>query len=233
MITLKDVLHRRGLGQQSFTLQVPYLNIDQGEIVALTGASGSGKSTMLEILGLILKPHSMGQFDIVGHDVCQYWQTGANSRLAQLRAEHLGFVLQTGGLLPYLSVLDNITLSRTILGLKPGASFVSEICQYLGIEHLLKRKPDQLSIGERQRTAIARALIHKPKLLLADEPTAALDPFHAEQVMGLLIKLTQEFNLTSIIVTHDWDRVKEMGIREIKTVCNYQKDNGTVSVLTG
>jgi putative ABC transport system ATP-binding protein len=232
MINLVDITHRRGIGKQSFTLEVPHLKIARGEIVALTGASGSGKSTMLEILGLILKPYSMGLFDIAGHDVASYWQAGSHSRLAQIRAEHLGFVLQTGGLLPYLSVIDNITLSRTLLGLSATASFVSEICQFLGIGHLLKRKPEQLSIGERQRTAIARALAHQPKVLLADEPTAALDPFHADQVMDLLIKLTQELNLTSVIVTHDWDRVKEMGIREIKTVCHYRKEGGSVAVLT-
>ena len=233
MLTLKDVSHRRGQGKQSFTIEVPELKIAQGEIIALTGASGSGKSTLLEIIGLILKPRSMGQFNIADYDIANYWGKASKSRLSSLRAEYLGFVLQTGGLLPYLSVIDNINLSRSILGLNRTDSFVFEICELLGIKHLLQRKPEQLSIGERQRTAIARALAHQPKLLLADEPTAALDPYHADQVMKLLIRLTKELNLTSIIVTHDWNRVKEMGIREIKLTCEYRNNAGTTSVLAG
>ncbi len=233
MLYLESIVHSRGQGRQSFTLKVPELSIKAAEIIALTGASGSGKSTLLEIIGLILKPVSNGVFNIAEHDVSSYWDNKQAGKLADLRAQNLGFVLQTGGLLPYLSVIDNITLSRTILGMKARDSYVEDICKLLGIDHLLKRKPAQLSIGERQRTAIARALSHQPQILLADEPTAALDPCHADQVMALLIKLTQELNLTSIIVTHDWDRVKAMGIREIQTSCEDHDENGIVSVLTG
>ena len=232
MINLQDISHCRGTGSQSFTLEVPALKVNEGEIIALTGVSGSGKSTMLELLGLILKPYAMNLFNIAGHDVAAYWKTGHHGRLAQIRAKDLGFVLQSGGLLPYLSVIDNITLSRTLLGMPRSDHYVSELCELLGIQKLLQRKPEHLSIGERQRTAIARALAHKPRLLLADEPTAALDPFHADHVMSLLIKLTHELNLTSVIVTHDWDRVKEMGIRELKTICRFQKDEGTFAMLT-
>ncbi len=233
MLKLEAVSHQRGRGQQSFTLEVPSLSVEKGEIIALTGVSGSGKSTLLEIIGLILKPHSMSRFTIGNHDVSAYWKNGAKNRLSRLRSQQLGFVLQTGGLLPYLTVIENITLSRSILGLNKTNDFVLEMCELLAINHLLDRKPDQLSIGERQRTAIARALAHQPRLLLADEPTAALDPFHADQVMSLLLKLTRELSLTSIIVTHDWDRIKEMGIREIRTTCKNRDHAGTISVLTG
>ncbi len=233
MLNLRAVLHRRGTGQQSFTLEVPRLSVSKGEIIALTGVSGSGKSTLLEILGLILEPDAMGRFDIAEHDISVYWRRRARSRLAALRSRYLGFVLQTGGLLPYLTVLENITLSRSILGLKKTNDFVLEMCRLLAIDHLFDRRPEQLSIGERQRTAIARALAHEPRLLLADEPTAALDPCHAEQVMSLLIKLTRELELTSIIVTHDWNRVKEMELREIKTTCERRNNAGIVSVLSG
>lgn len=232
MLHLKALSHQRGKGQQSFTLEVPELTINQGEIIALTGNSGSGKSTLLEIIGLILKPRSVAQFSIADHDVGHYWDKGQKNQLSLMRSRQLGFVLQSGGLLPYLSVLDNISLSRKLLGLNLKDNFVFEVCEILGIMHLLQRKPEQLSIGERQRTAIARALVHKPDLLLADEPTSALDPFHADQVMELLIKLTQQFNLTSIIVTHDWDRVKEMGLREIKFICNHRNNEGTIAVLS-
>ncbi len=233
MLKLEAVSHRRGLGEHSFTLEVPCLSVEKGEIIALTGVSGSGKSTLLEIVGLILKPHAMSRFTIGHHDVSAYWANGAKNQLSRLRSQQLGFVLQTGGLLPYLTVIENITLSRSILGLDKVNDFVLEICALLAIDHLFARKPDQLSIGERQRTAIARALAHQPKLLLADEPTAALDPFHADQVMSLLVKLTRELSLTSIIVTHDWGRIQEMGVREIKTTCKNRNHAGTISVLTG
>lgn len=232
MLQLKALTHRRGEGQQSFTLEVPELSIQRGEIIALTGASGSGKSTLLEIIGLILQPKSTAHFAISSHDIAGFWQHKQKNKLSVIRSRQLGFVLQSGGLLPYLSVLDNITLSRKLLGLKLTDDFVFEVCATLGISHLLHRKPNQLSIGERQRTAIARALVHKPELLLADEPTAALDPIHADQVMELLIKLTQQFNLTSIIVTHDWNRVKELGLREVKFHCESKKNQGTIATLS-
>ena len=232
MLYLEALSHQRGKGEESFTLKVPELHVAKGEIVALTGASGSGKSTLLEIIGLILQAKSSARFSIATHNIAHFWKTGQKNQLSLIRSRQLGFVLQSGGLLPYLSVLDNITLSRKLLGLKLNDNFVFEVCETLGISHLLQRKPEQLSIGERQRTAIARALVHKPELLLADEPTAALDPFHAEQVMGLLIKLTQQFNLTSIIVTHDWGRVKELGLRELKFNCDFHKNKGTIAVLS-
>lgn len=233
MLKLQSVSHRRGQGNQSFTLVVPNLSVKSGEIIALTGESGSGKSTLLEIIGLILKPHTMSHFSIGDHDICTYWKKGAKNHLSQLRSRQIGFVLQRGGLLPYLTVIENITLSRLILGLSKTNRFVFDICEFLAISHLFHRKPDELSIGERQRTAIARALAHQPQLLLADEPTAALDPYHADQVMALLIKITRELSLTSIIVTHDWGRVEEMGIREIRTKCTNRYHAGTISVLTG
>ncbi len=232
MLYLKALSHQRGKGVESFTLEVPELKINTGEVIALTGASGSGKSTLLEIIGLILKPKLADQFSIASHNIVHYWKTGQKNKLSLIRSRLLGFVLQSGGLLPYLSVLDNIVLSRKLLGLKLADEFVFEVCETLGISHLLQRKPEQLSIGERQRTAIARALVHKPELLLADEPTAALDPFHTDQVMELLIKLTQQFNLTSIIVTHDWDRVKELGLREVKFNCDFHENKGAIAILS-
>ncbi len=232
MLHLKALSHQRGEGEQSFTLEVPDLSINRGEAVAFTGTSGSGKSTLLEIIGLILQPSSMAKFQLDNQDIVHFWKTRRKNELSLIRSQKIGFVLQSGGLLPYLSVLDNITLSRKLLGLKLTDDFVFEVCKTLGISRLLQRKPAQLSIGERQRTAIARALVHKPDLLLADEPTSALDPFHADQVMELLIKLTQQFSLTSIIVTHDWGRVKDMGLREVKFICNHRNNEGTVAVLS-
>lgn len=237
MLQLEAIAHRRGQGRQAFSIEIPRLNIARGEIIAVTGASGSGKSTLLEIIGLILKPDSMSKFQVGcsggSEDIAACWTGRKHARLSRVRARYLGFVLQTGGLLPYLTVLENITLSRKLLGLPAQVKSVEEICRTLGISHLLSRKPQQLSIGERQRTAIARALAHEPQLLLADEPTAALDPYHSDQVLTLLIDLAQKLNLTSIIVTHDWQRVRGLGLREISAACHNTGESGTVSVFSG
>jgi putative ABC transport system ATP-binding protein len=210
----------RGAGDNAFELQVPEFAVARGELLAVTGRSGSGKSTLLEVLGLILHPQSSGGFtlclDGIVHDLMALWQRNAQDALAALRARAFGFVLQTGGLLPFLSVRDNIALPRRLLGLPLDDELVRELPQALGIAALLGKMPAELSIGERQRVAIARALAHHPELLLADEPTAALDPEHAQRVFELLIRLVQRFGMSAIVVTHDWDLVQQMGLREVR-----------------
>ena len=210
----------RGAGDNAFELQVPEFALARGELLAVTGRSGSGKSTLLEVLGLILHPQSSGGFalylDGIVHDLMALWRRGAQDTLAALRARAFGFVLQTGGLLPFLTVRDNIALPRRLLGLPLDDELARELPQALGITALLGKMPAELSIGERQRVAIARALAHHPELLLADEPTAALDPEHAKRVFALLIRLVQRFGMSAIVVTHDWDLVQQMGLREVR-----------------
>jgi putative ABC transport system ATP-binding protein len=236
MLDIEAVRHKRGVGDDSFTLDIPRLTVDRGEIVAVTGASGSGKSTLLEIIGLILRPDSASKYCLGPEgrqrDIAALWRKDQSDRLSKIRAAWLGFVVQSGGLLPYLTVLENIVISRKLLGLPAPGRLVEKICNILGIIKLLNRKPEQLSIGERQRAAIARSLAHEPMLLLADEPTAALDPIHAEQVLALLLELARELNLTSIIVTHDWNRVRKLGLREIQASCSAQSF-GTASTFQG
>ncbi|MGH8547380.1 MAG: ABC transporter ATP-binding protein [Methylococcales bacterium] len=236
MLHIEAIRHQRGIGNDSFTLQIPRLIVDRGETVAVTGASGSGKSTLLEIIGLILKPDEAAGYGLGPaenrQDIAALWRRNQSERLAKIRAVSLGFVVQSGGLLPYLTVLENIVISRRLLGLPAPGRLVEKVCKILGLEKLLNRKPAQLSIGERQRAAIARALAHEPMLLLADEPTAALDPIHAGRVLALLLELACRFDLTSIIVTHDWSRVRELGLREIQASCTAEKF-GTASTFQG
>ena len=133
--------------------------------------------------------------------------------MARLRLRHIGYVLQTGGLLPFMSARDNMTTPGRAKGMDAKAvdAGLKELAGRLGIGHLLSALPDKLSIGERQRVAIARALLPKPELVLADEPTAALDPVTAKNVMRLFTELAGECAL--VVVSHDHRLVEENGFR--------------------
>lgn len=221
VLSLRGARRQRGEGDDSFCLEVPSFEIRRGECMALTGPSGCGKSTMLELLGLILEPDDCEEFDLVDRDdeaidVAELWRHGDRAGLAALRASHIGFVLQTGGLLPFLSAGENIALPRSLLGMDGEDELIERVVEALGLERLLRKHPRALSVGERQRAAIARALVHRPLLLLADEPTAALDPQQGVRVMALLLDLVQELGMTAAIVTHDWDLVRSLDLREVR-----------------
>jgi len=219
-------------GEQGFELIVPELIIRQAEKVALVGFSGCGKSTLLDLLAMILRPDSVEEFAFFTAqdnrlDVAATWKRRNLDGLAWARMQHIGYVLQTGGLLPFLSVYDNIALSRHGLGL-PAQDAVKTVAEKLGIERHLKKFPSQLSVGERQRVSIARAMAHEPSVVIADEPTASLDPIHAEEIMGLFTGLAEEKGVTLVVATHEWDRVEELGFRRIKFDLQKDKVKGSV-----
>jgi len=217
---LRDVIKIREEQGVAFHLRVPFLHINRGEKIALIGESGSGKSTLLDMLAFILQPSTAENFrfrhedDQDPLDVNACWQADNLNTLGDMRRRHIGYVMQTGGLLPYLSVYENINLSRSVLGLKQDGT-VEHLAESLGIANQLKKQPDTLSTGERQRVAIGRALAHRPAIVIADEPTASLDPYAAENVMSLFIKLTEEFNSTVILASHAWRHIKELGLRRL------------------
>ena len=222
MLQLDNIHCRRGTGEQQFTVSISNFSLARGEMLAITGRSGSGKSTVLEILGLVLRPDGPGCFvwsDVQGDalDLTALWRSNSDARLSRIRASRIGFVLQTGGLLPYLNVRRNIALTRRLLGLQPESERIDELVEALGIGHLLARKPYQLSIGERQRVSIARALAHDPRLFLADEPTSALDPHLADEVFDLMVAAVRHSGSAAVIVTHDHERVRALGLREIRS----------------
>jgi putative ABC transport system ATP-binding protein len=222
LVQAENLRCTRGNGVDSFAIEVPRLCLERGEIVAVTGPNGSGKSTLLEVLGLVLRLEDDGVFHWRVNpgekpvDVGALWRAHADVALAKLRARLLGFVLQTGGLLPFLDVKRNIMLPRRLAGKEAWSPATDQLVRVLGITGLLARKPHQLSIGERQRAAIARALAHDPVVLLADEPTSALDPDRSGKVTRLLVDLVRGQNRLAVIVTHDHELIRSLQLRKLE-----------------
>jgi putative ABC transport system ATP-binding protein len=217
MFSIRKLRKKRQDGAD-YTLDMDCLDVLRGERIAITGPSGCGKSTALDLLAGILRPDTAERFifapdDDVAVDMMDAWDTGQLDKLSLLRRRYLGYVLQTGGLLPFLSARENITVVRRAVGL-PDDTRVDELAERLGIGRLLRVLPHKLSVGERQRVAIARALASHPALILADEPTAALDPVNAQSVMDLFADLAREMGCTVILVTHAPEMARRLGFRE-------------------
>jgi len=235
MLLIEDMWVARGA---DYRIELPRLRLARGQVRALVGASGCGKSTLLEMIGLILRPQGLGRFclgegcaapaggDAAGRaladqqtadtiDVAALLAAGAQQALAAIRARQLGFVLQTGGLLPFLSVHQNIALPRRLLGLPVADALISDALERLELLPLLDRLPGQLSIGERQRAAFVRAIAHRPQVLLADEPTAALDPPQAKRLFALMLEIAQRLNIAVLVVSHDWALVEACAINAL------------------
>lgn len=177
------------------------LTIEAGESVAITGPSGCGKSTLLNLIGTLDQPDS-GEILIDGDSVI-----GCDpKRLAQLRSEQIGFIFQLHHLMPQCTVLENVLLPTLALKKSPEASSARERAEKLldqvGLSERLHWKPAQLSGGERQRVAVVRALINQPKLILADEPTGALDEKNAAALTDLLVELQRSTGVSLVLVTH-------------------------------
>ncbi len=173
------------------------LNIDQGEFVAVRGPSGCGKSTMLALVGGLATPTS-GSVAVAGLDLSSM----SSTERASFRAQSVGFVFQMFHLLPYLSIVDNVVLAATGNNGKDVRSRAESLLDKFGLNDRLRHRPSQLSTGERQRVAMARALLNQPKLLLADEPTGNLDPDNANALLDLLTDFHKDGG-TILLVTHD------------------------------
>ena len=227
---LRDVVKTREAEGVAFRLRIPSLKIGMGEKIALIGESGCGKSTLLDMLAFILQPSDVGAFrfrperDEEPLDIQAYWKQGKLNQLGDLRKRYMGYVMQTGGLLPYLTVRDNMNLCRSVLGLRPDGT-IEHLAEELGIISHLDKLPDALSTGERQRVAIGRAVAHRPSIVIADEPTASLDPYAAEKVMSLFISLAEEFSITVILASHAWRHIEQLGLRRLtlETYCDFDK----------
>ncbi|MFT8417262.1 MAG: ATP-binding cassette domain-containing protein [Acetobacter sp.] len=201
---------------KNFSLFVPNFVLKAGERLAIVGPSGCGKSTLLGLLSLALRP-TAGSIQIEGQEVAPCWRTKQGIReLGRLRARNLGFVPQMYGLLPFLSVRANIALPLRVLERDDHGRIV-ECAQRLGIASLLDRAPASLSVGQRQRVAIARAVVHRPRVVMADEPTAALHPDQADDAMRLLFEQASA-EAAVIMVTHDATRAEKAGFVVVQAI---------------
>ena len=248
-------------GDEGFRLRIEQLDVPRGSLLALVGPSGCGKSTALDMLACALspdmtpedfalphKPVEAGQGDLphpasaaasfsfspqagASTDILAAWRSGGTDALALLRLHHLGYVLQTGGLLPFLSARENIVLRCKSLGtLAQRQEAITTVVDRLGIGHLLGHYPATLSVGERQRVAIASALAHGPSVVLADEPTAALDPGHAANVLRLFAELARQLAITVVMVTHNLEQARQAGF-VLAPVRVEQDKGGSASIL--
>ena len=183
------------------------LNFEKGLFYALIGKSGSGKSTLLHVLGGLDRP-TEGTVLIDGTDLFSY----SDEKMAIFRRRHMGFVFQQFNLLDEYNVYNNICMPLKLDGKSVDKTYFDEIVNMLGINKLIKKYPSELSGGEQQRAAIARAMISKPQLIFADEPTGNLDKKTSEETMNLLLDCARKMGQTLIVVTHDLDIAKKADI---------------------
>ena len=176
------------------------LRIEKGEIVSIVGPSGAGKTTLLQILGTLDKPDS-GSVVVDGIET----STLSTNKLSEFRNRHLGFVFQFHQLLPEFTAIENIMIPAYIAGMKPkeARSRAEELLAFMGLSDRATHKPNELSGGEKQRVAVARALMNNPAVILADEPSGSLDSNNKEELHKLFFELRDKFGQTFVIVTHD------------------------------
>jgi putative ABC transport system ATP-binding protein len=201
LVELKNVSKIYGLGQARVrALDGVTLKIEKGEFMSIMGPSGSGKTTLLNVIGCLDRPTS-GEVKIEGRDVVQM----SAGELNALRLRKLGFVFQTFNLVPTLTALENVEFRLSLAGLNGSEQRrqATKLLKLVGLGGRLKHRPNQMSAGERQRIAIARALTNNPELVLADEPTGNLDTAIGREIIALMRDLNRKFEKTFIIVTHN------------------------------
>jgi lipoprotein-releasing system ATP-binding protein len=188
------------------------VEIPKGQIVSIVGASGAGKTTFLQIIGTLSKPDG-GRVWLDGTDVHSLRERD----LARFRNQHIGFVFQFHHLLPEFTALENVCIPALInkLSKKKAEAKAQDLLAFLGMEHRLNHKPDELSGGEQQRIAVARALINEPLVIFADEPSGNLDSKNKQELHNLFFSLRDKFNQTFVIVTHDMN-LAEMSDRMVQ-----------------
>ena len=192
-------------------LDVPEFRVDEGEQVVLIGASGGGKTTLLHIIAGITRP-TEGRIWIDGIEATAFSEVARD----QIRASKLGYIFQTFNLLPGFTALENVILGMTFSKGKPDSKRAVELLDRVGLKDRIHHKPGKMSVGEQQRVAVARALANRPRLLLADEPTANVDPQNKQQIVELIRNFCVEEKIALLLVTHamevasQFDRVDQL-----------------------
>ena len=198
-VEAQDITRRYGEGPTAVeALRGVSLDVKRGELVAVMGPSGSGKSTLMHVLAGLDKPSS-GTVKIAGTEITQL----DDAHLTRLRRDHIGFVFQFFNLLPMLSAEENILLPLSIAGERPDSAWLEELLAKTGLAGRRSHRPAELSGGEQQRVAISRALVTRPTILFADEPTGNLDSKTGGEILELLRDSSQSYGQTIVMVTHD------------------------------
>lgn len=210
---------------------VPVLDVERfeladGEQAVLVGSSGGGKTTLLNIISGISTPDS-GRVVIDGHDLAAMPEVKRD----RFRAQRIGFVFQTFNLLPAFSALENVLLGMSFSGGKSSRSRARELLETVGLGHRLQNRPGQLSVGEQQRVAVARALANKPSLLLADEPTANVDVANQDRILKLIRDACKEQDVSLLMVTHSLDVVDQF--ERVEQLQNFNRAMSTAGPTAG
>ena len=203
--------YREPNGERLPILDIPRLELSAGEQVVIRGQSGGGKTTLLNVIAGLSTPDE-GKIVIQNTDVTRLHEAARD----RFRARHIGFVFQTFNLLAGFTALENVLLGMTFTGQRNDSSRARQLLERVGLGHRLSHKPAALSVGEQQRVAVARALVNRPVLLLADEPTANIDPTHQQDVIDLLREVCKAENVAMLLVTHSpevsaqFDRIEHL-----------------------
>jgi putative ABC transport system ATP-binding protein len=217
ILEIQDLIKLREQGGVVFELKVPFFRVKRGEILGIFGESGCGKSTLLDMLALVLRPTSCERFELFlqnagdsadAVNVKALWEHNNETALAEIRRNYLGYVLQSGGLLPFLSVYDNIRLPLKIKKGSQHDDIIQKLASRMGVAGLFLKKPHYLSGGQRQRIAIIRAMVHQPMIILADEPTAAVDTERAKAIIDDFHVLAMESGASIVVVTHNYGLIE-------------------------
>jgi len=212
-----DIRRTRTSVDRRFVAHLPALTLQPGDRVALTGPSGCGKSSLLEALALAAAPDPGGTLMLTGPqddaavDLQTLWSLGNDRALTRLRATRFGYVQQTGGLFDFLTVDQSVAMTQRLAG-RPDAAWRAHLLAALGLGDFADRPAARLSAGQRQRVSLARALAHRPAILIADEPTAALDQDSAEAVLTLLIEQADAARTSLILSSHDRTLLRRHGV---------------------
>lgn len=210
MIDARGIIKRFNIGKEN-ELEILHgvnLKVRKGEFVSVVGQSGSGKSTLMNIIGILDKP-TKGSYILDGIDIAK----AKDNHLCAIRNQKIGFVFQTYNLIPRTSALKNVELPMLYAGVKARErkEKAMELLELVGMGERTDHKPDELSGGQKQRVAIARALVNDPAIILADEPTGALDSATGRAVMDLFHKLNEEKGITIVFITHSNELAEETG----------------------
>lgn len=225
MIQLKNItkVYGKDSGQEVTALKDVDLIIEKGDFVAIVGASGSGKSTIMNILGMLDRP-TKGEYYLENREVNSY----KDDELAKVRNKTIGFVFQKFHLLPKTSAMENVELPLIYSDRKNIKGLALEALKQVGLEQRANHKPNELSGGQQQRVAIARALVNEPEIILADEPTGNLDSRSTLEVMSIFQELNKS-GKTIILITHEQDIAKQAGrvikIQDGKIIEDYKNEN--------